>query len=172
MINIMDTRNLKHILKNCTHPYVLMLIGPPLSGKDTVLKELNLDAVMISRDQILLDVSQTDDYNLAFNTVNQKEVYKKLNSLLVDTGRSDKNAIINMTHMSRKRRIYNLKFFPDHYKIAVIFPQLSDEEYKRRNQKRNEEENKFIPDHVIKSMISSYQTVDKQEEGFDKVISL
>ena len=155
-------------------PWVMVLIGPPLSGKDTWIRnnpELK-DAVMISRDQILLDVSQTDDYNLAFKTVNQKEVDKKLNSLLVDTGRSDKNAIINMTHMARKRRTYNLKFFPNHYKIAVIFPQLSDEEYKRRNQKRNEEENKFIPDHVIKSMISSYQTVDKQKEGFDKVISL
>lgn len=155
-------------------PWVMVLIGPPLSGKDTWIRnnpELK-DAVMISRDQILLDVSQTDDYNLAFKTVNQKEVDKKLNSLLIDTGRSDKNTIINMTQMARKRRTYNLKFFPNHYKIAVIFPQLSDEEYKRRNQKRNEEENKFIPDHVIKSMISSYQTVDKQKEGFDKVISL
>ena len=148
----MEIKKLKHILKNCPQPFVLMMIGPPLSGKDTVIRELGIDAVMISRDQILLDVSETDDYNLAFSTVNQKEVDKELNSLLVDTGRSDKNAIINMTHMVRKRRMYNLNFFPNHYKIAVIFPHLSDEEYRKRNQKRNKEENKFIPDQVIKNM--------------------
>jgi len=167
----MDTRNLKHILKNCPQPYILMLIGPPLSGKDTVLKELNLDAVMISRDQILLDVSETDDYNLAFNTVNQKEVDKRLNSLLIDTGKSDKNAIINMTHMVRKRRMYNLNFFPNHTKIAIVFPILSDEEYKRRNEKRLIEEKKSIPDHVIKRMISQFQDI-RHEEGFDKIITL
>jgi len=52
----MDTRKLKHILNTCSQPYILMLIGPPLSGKDTALKQMNLDAVMISRDQILMDV--------------------------------------------------------------------------------------------------------------------
>jgi hypothetical protein len=55
--------------------------------------------------------------------------------------------------------------------LGVIFPILSDEEYVIRNQKRIDEENKNIPMSVIKSMISSYQTISPQE-GFNKVISL
>ena len=77
-----------------------------------------------------------------------------------------------MTHMASKRRKQNLNYFSDdYYKLAVIFPILSDEEYKRRNDKRIQEENKDLPMHVIKSMISSYQPI-KETEGFDRVISL
>ena len=77
-----------------------------------------------------------------------------------------------MTNMTRKRRISNLDYFGDeYYKVAVIFPILDESEYERRNLKRKEEEHKWIPPHVLKSMISSYQSVTK-EEGFDKIISL
>lgn len=161
-------------IKQLKEPWVMILIGPPMSGKDTWIKsnpELE-DAVMISRDQILLDVWGSDNYDEAFSNADQKLVDRKLNQLLVETGKSEKNAIVNMTHMGRKRRKNNLSFFPNHNKIAVIFPILSDEEYERRNKKRQKEENKYIPPKVLKSMISSYQTVDKKEEGFNKVISL
>lgn len=161
-------------LSKIKEPWVLVLIGPPMSGKDTWIKNQNFkeDTVIISRDQILLDVWGKDNYDEAFEKADQKLVDKKLNQLLVDTGKSNKNAIVNMTNMTRKRRKHNLSFFRNHNKIAVIFPLLSDEEYERRNLKRQKEENKFIPLKVLKSMISSYKTVDKKEEGFDKIISL
>ena len=77
-----------------------------------------------------------------------------------------------MTHMTSKRRKYNLSFFgSEYYKLAVIFPILKDEEYISRDKKRTEEEQKSIPMSVIKGMISSYQPVNKSED-FDKVISL
>jgi hypothetical protein len=119
-----------------------------------------------------LDVHGSDDYNLAFKSVNQKVVDENLRKSLIDAGNSTENVIVNMTHMTRKRRIQNLSYFPNHNKIAVIFPILTEDEYKFRNLKRGSEENKTIPTHVLKSMISSYQTVDKNSEGFDKVISL
>lgn len=168
----MDTRKLKHILNTCSQPYILMLIGPPLSGKDTALKQMNLDAVMISRDQILMDVYGSDNYDEAFKNVNQKEVDRVLISTIQKAVKEKKNVIINMTNMTRKRRTYNLGFFSDdYYKVAVIFPILDEAEYERRNLKRKEEESKWIPPHVLKSMISSYQSVTK-EEGFDKIVSL
>ena len=77
-----------------------------------------------------------------------------------------------MTNMTLKRRRATLNYFSDYYyKVAVIFPILSDEEYKTRNDKRIVEENKDLPMHVIKNMISSYQPIST-EEGFDEVISL
>jgi predicted kinase len=162
-------------IKNLPQPWVLTLIGPPMSGKDFWIKQ-NFDLneiVMISRDQILLDVYGSDNYDEAFKNVNQKEVDRVLISTIQKASKENKNVIINMTNMTRKRRMYNLDFFGDeYYKVAVIFPILDEAEYERRNLKRKEEEQKFIPTHVLKNMISSYQSVDKSSEGFDKIVSL
>jgi predicted kinase len=162
--------NIKHLKE----PWVLTLIGPPLSGKDTWIRN-NFDmneVVMVSRDQILLDVYGSDNYDEAFKNVNQKEVDRVLISTIQKASKENKNVIINMTNMTRKRRIYNLDFFGDeYYKVAVIFPILDEKEYERRNLKRKSEENKFIPLHVLKNMISSYQSISK-DEGFDKIVSL
>jgi predicted kinase len=161
-------------LDKLKEPYVIILIGPPLSGKTTWIKE-NFEPgsfELISRDQIVIDLHGKDDYNTAFKTVDQKEVDKILVNKISTSAKEGKNAIIDMTHMTSKRRKYNLSFFgSEYYKLAVIFPVLKDEEYVARDKKRTEEENKSIPMHIIKNMISSYQSV-KKDEGFDRVISL
>jgi len=160
-------------LDKLKEPYVIILIGPPLSGKTTWVRQ-NFEPgtfEMISRDEIVMDVYGDDDYNTAFKNVDQKEVDRILISKMRDAADQGKNTIIDMTHMNSKRRKYNLSFFEDHYKLAVIFPILSDQEYDLRNKKRTQEENKTIPFHVIKNMISSYQPI-KETEGFDRVISI
>jgi predicted kinase len=160
-------------LKKLKEPYVILLIGPPLSGKTTFIRNTFKDESfeLISRDQIIMDVYGSDDYNEAFNRVDQKEVDKVLVNTMISVSKSKKNAIIDMTNLSSKRRKYNLSFFDDYYKMAVIFPILDESEYERRNSKRTLEERKTIPMHVIKNMISSYQPI-KHDEGFDRVISI
>jgi len=163
-------------LDKLKEPYVIILVGPPLSGKSffykKFIKEVDSNVTLISRDQIVLDLHGKDDYNTAFKTVDQKEVDNILVNKISTSAKKEKNAIIDMTHMTSKRRKYNLSFFDEkYYKLAVIFPVLKDEEYISRDKKRTEEENKSIPMYVIKNMISSYQSV-KKDEGFDRVISL
>lgn len=161
--------NIKHLKQ----PYVLVLIGPPLSGKDTVLKQMDLsNTVVISRDQIVLDVYGSDNYDEAFKSVNQKAVDAELQRQLRQSSEDGRNVIINMTNMTSKRRSHNLNHFGDEYtKVAVIFPILEWDEYRKRNIKRQQEEMKFIPEQVIRNMISSYQPINPSE-GFDRVISL
>ena len=162
-------------LKNLKEPFIILLIGPPLSGKSTWIKNNfgdREDVKVISRDQLVLDVYGSDNYDEAFSKVNQKEVDRQLHQQMVDANNLGTNVIIDMTNMTSKRRTHNLSFFDkDYYKLAVIFPILSDEEYEKRNTKRSEEENKNLPMHIIKRMISQYQPISK-EEGFNKVISL
>jgi len=162
-------------LKNLKEPFIILLIGPPLSGKSTWIKNNfgdREDVKVISRDQLVLDVYGSDNYDEAFSKVNQKEVDRQLHQQMVDANKLGTNVIIDMTNMTSKRRTHNLSFFDkDYYKLAVIFPILSDEEYEKRNTKRSEEENKNLPMHIIKRMISQYQPISK-EEGFNKVISL
>jgi len=159
-------------LKNLKEPFVIILIGPPLSGKSTWIRNNFPTTDVISRDEIVMEVYGSRNYDDAFKNVNQKEVDRVLHKKLTEANRDKKNVIIDMTHMASKRRRQNLDYFSDdYYKLGVIFPILSEEEYTRRNTKRIEEENKNLPMHIVKNMISSYQPV-REEEGFNKVISL
>ena len=160
--------NLKHLKE----PFVIILIGPPLSGKTTWIRENFPTTEVISRDEIVMEVYGSRNYTEAFKNVDQKEVDKVLTQRFLDANLAKKNVIVDMTHMASKRRKQNLNYFTnDYYKLAVIFPILSEEEYVKRNQKRIEEENKDLPMGIVKSMISSYQPITS-DEGFNKVISL
>jgi predicted kinase len=157
-------------------PYVILLVGPPLSGKTSFYNDfvLNTDnnVTLISRDEIVMELYGSRNYTEAFQKVNQKEVDRILDKRLRESNSKKLNVIIDMTNMTSKRRKQNLNYFSDdYYKLAVIFPILKEEEYERRNNKRIAEENKDLPMHVIRNMISSYQPI-RDDEGFNRVISL
>ena len=153
---------------------VILLVGPPLSGKDTYLRSQDYsDFTMISRDDILMSLHDTNDYSEAFHKVDQKEVDRFLIQKIQDSIDNKKNVIINMTNLTKKGRNRHLSKFPnsDYEKIAVVFPKLDIDEYINRNLKRKNEENKFIPLNVIESMISNWEDVTP-DEGFDSIIKL
>jgi predicted kinase len=159
-------------LKQLKEPFVIILIGPPLSGKSTWIRENFPTTEVISRDETVMEVYGSRNYTEAFNNVDQKEVDRVLTQKFLDANAAKKNVIVDMTHMASKRRKQNLNYFSDdYYKLGVIFPILSDDEYERRNKKRIEEENKDLPMRIVKSMISSYQPITP-DEGFNKVITL
>ncbi len=150
---------------------VILLIGPPLSGKSTFIRENYPDGFVISRDDLVMEVFGSDNYTEAFRNVDHKEVDNQLDSRFKEGATKDL-VIVDMTNMVPRRRRASLRYFSsDFQKEAYIFPFLSDDEYKFRNDKRNKEEMKYIPIGVIKSMIESYvePTLD---EGFDKIIKL
>jgi predicted kinase len=150
---------------------IFILIGVPMSGKSTWVRENYPNTKVISRDDIVLEVHGSNDYNKAFNEVNQKEVNRILDERLLDASKSNEDVIIDMTNMTSKRRRSTLKYFTDFYKEAVVFPVLSNEEYDRRNKIRTVNENKSIPLAVLRTMLNSYQSPTK-EEGFDKITVL
>jgi predicted kinase len=153
-------------------PFLILLIGPTLSGKSTWIRNKYPNVNVVSRDEILMEVAGTRDYNKAFESVNHKLVDKVLAERLKESNDSKLSTIIDMTNMVVKRRNQTLSFFDDSfYKVAVIFPILTDDEYSERNNIRNINENKWIPPFVIKSMIDSYQE-PTTEEGYDKIIKL
>lgn len=153
----------------------MILIGPPLCGKTTWFNKNFKDkaVTLISRDAIVMELSGTDNYNYAFNTVDQRKVNQELERRIEKAVENKQNVVVDMTNLTSKRRKSTLSYFTDDYnKIAVIFPMLTEEEFKLRNKKREQEENKTIPDNVIRNMIASYQPINRQEEGFNRVISL
>ena len=170
---------LSKIISELKQPYVVLLIGPPMSGKtyevSKILEELpehNIE--VLSNDETLLEVyGSRDNYNEAYKNVSQKKLKMVFNKEFLDANKDKRNVIIDMTQMRSKRRKTNLKYFTsDYYKLGVIFPILSDEEYVMRNEKRTIEEHKNISMGIVKNMINTYQVVNEEDEGFDKVISL
>ena len=159
-------------MKNIKEPFVMMLIGPTLSGKSTYIRNNYPNTTVISRDEIVMQVFGSRDYNLAFKEVDQKEVDRLLATRLKEANDLKTNVIIDMTNMTVKRRMATLRNFDkDFSRIAVVFPILSDEEYTKRNIDRNAKENKWIPPFVIKSMVDSYQE-PTLEEGYNRIIIL
>ncbi len=153
-------------------PFIILLVGPTLSGKSTWIRNNYPNVDVISRDEIVMEVAGTRDYNKAFDTVDYKVVDKVLIERLTEANTNKTSTIVDMTNMTLKRRRQTLQYFDDgFYKVAVVFPLLSDEEYQRRNIDRNAKENKWIPPSVIKSMIDSYQE-PTTSEGFNNIIFL
>jgi predicted kinase len=150
------------------------MVGPPLSGKDTYLKNNDFnDFVVVSRDDILMSLHTTSDYSEAFNSVDQKMVDKLLNRKIQECIDTELNVVINMTNLTKKSRNRHLCKFPKekYEKIAIVFPKLDLSDYITRNDKRKNEENKYIPTSVVQSMIENWQEVT-EEEGFDTIIKL
>ncbi len=157
---------------NLKSPFVILLVGPPLSGKTTWINNNFPDTNVISRDEIVMEVFGSRNYNDAFRNVNQKDVDKVLRQRISDAAKSGNNVIVDMTNISPKRRRSNLSTFGKNYnKVAVVFPILSDNEYLSRNNKRIINENKSISLSIIKDMISNFVT-PSFDEGFDEIISL
>jgi predicted kinase len=153
-------------------PFVMLLSGIPMSGKSTWIRENYPDTLTISRDELVMEVAGTRDYNLAFKTVDQKAVDKLLVKRITDAATQKVDVIIDMTNLSKKVRSKNLSYFSDdYYKVAVVLPILDAAEYKRRNDFRLVNENKFIPPFVITNMMNSF-VVPTEDEGFDEIISV
>lgn len=159
-------------IETLKQPFVILLVGPPMSGKTTWINTNFPDIDVISRDEILMEVYGSKDYTEAFRNVDQKLVDKTLKERFEEYSKEGRDTIIDMTNLTPKTRKKNLSYFGKEYtKIAVAFPILSDKEYQRRNDYRQEVENKYIPQSVMKSMISSY-IVPTLDEGLDEIIIL
>lgn len=168
---------LKEILES-KQPYLVLLIGTPLSGKSTFIREHFGDEkyTLISRDEILMEVAGTRNYNEAWNILSakkggQKPVDKKLKYRLMTLAKAGDNVIIDMTNLTMKGRRKHLAKFPKHFKSAIVFEFLTTEEYIARNEKRESEENKSMTLPIIERMKASYQEIT-DEEGFDLVVKV
>ncbi len=168
----MTLNDINRFLVKVKKPFCILLIGPPLSGKDTLISNLEItDVEVISRDDIVLELCPSMNYNEAFKSVNQKLVDKVLKSKIRDSSSKGSNVIINLTNLRRKKRtLFLSNFSTDYTKIGIIFPILYLEEYAKRNEERNSQQGKFIPLSVIQEMVDGYESIDYSED-FDKIIN-
>ena len=61
-------------LKNLKEPFVIVLIGPPMSGKTTWIKQNFPTTNVISRDDIVMEVYGSKNYTEAFKNVDLQQL--------------------------------------------------------------------------------------------------
>ncbi|MCK9476317.1 MAG: ATP-binding protein [Candidatus Muirbacterium halophilum] len=151
---------------------IIVMVGTPLSGKSTYVKNNYPHYKVISRDDIIMELSNSDNYNDAWLNVDQKLVDKIYNERLNTLLSNNENIVIDKTNMNVKSRSKLISIIPkDYCKIAVVMPILSDEEYEKRNTNRFITENKDISYNVFRSMTDSFEPPTK-EEGFNYILNI
>ena len=103
------------IIKNLKEPFVIILIGPPLSGKSTWIRENFPTTEVISRDEIVMEVYGSRNYTEAFKSVDQKEVDK----VKTDKAKAAKTETLNKAtdHIDNHTEEFKTTF--DVHKVAT-----------------------------------------------------
>jgi predicted kinase len=153
-------------------PKLLLLVGLPLSGKDSLIRQLNLnDFEVLSRDELLTKDLPEKDYRDAYTAHDSKEIDKIFFREMDKIRLGQKNVIINATHLKIKRRRKVMLRFPDYAKICLLLPLISFEEFCIRNLIREKESAKKVPEKLYHEMLNLFE-VPTQEEGWDLIIDL
>lgn len=149
-------------------PKCYQLIGVPGSGKSTWVNSQNwaLTCAQVSTDKWVeiyaKEVGKT--YSQVFTDFMPTAV-DLMAKEVVAAREADRDIIWDQTSVSVKSRKRKFQMLPDYYHIAVVFKTPEHEELMRRLASRP---GKDIPDHVIASMIASFE-MPTEEEGFKEI---
>jgi len=144
------------------------LIGVPGAGKSTWIKNQDwaVDIPVVSTDNFVeaYALEQGKTYNEVFKDYMPLAVKLMANQALICAA-NGLDVIWDQTSttvLSRKRKFNTL---PDYEHIAVVFKTPEADELARRLASRP---GKNIPDHVIRSMLNSFE-MPTEEEGFKEI---
>lgn len=153
----------------------VVMIGLPMSGKSTFInnfKESNPDYVIISRDEIILELGQGASYSKAYHSVDQSEVDKVFDERIKNAVANKKDIIFDLTSLSKKaRRRISSKLTKDYSLYAkVVITDL--ETLIQRNKDRSEIAGKYIPWKVVSGMMKTFALPMYDEfEKIDYILS-
>lgn len=142
---------------------ITVLVGVPNSGKSTWIKQYTQGAVVISRDDTLMEYAQENGIEGNYSEVwksltdeDQKNIDKKVQEKFQNAVKEGKDIVIDMTNTSKKsRRKWLANVSKDYRKEAVVFVTTYDNIFER-NKIRAEETGKFIPEGVIDNMMKGF----------------
>lgn len=159
---------------NKTQPIAYILVGLPGSGKSTWMRSINQsdNFVIVSSDDEIERHAKSKGltYSNVFDSY-VKTATSLMNAKFKEAVAANQNIIWDQTNMTSKKRKGILQQIPRNYtKIAVVF-QIDEQELERRLAKREQDEGKAIPKHIIYSMAKSFE-MPSTTEGFDQIIKV
>jgi predicted kinase len=159
LIELVEDNFLKYhktTLMDTSLPVMTILVGLPGCGKDHYAKNMMPDTKTLSRDDILMNLSELgDSYSQAFAKVDQGSVDRVFEEKFKHFLNLKEDFIINRTNLSHKGRMKFLsraKGFKT--KIIVFLPEIQT--VMDRNAYRIRHEGKEIPWNIVKRMMESF----------------
>ena len=151
-------------------PKCYILIGLPGVGKSTWLQESqNFIPGFLSSDAIIEKIAR--EFGYEYDDI-FSDVVKFADRVFWDdvriAGGKRGNFAIDRTNLTRKSRKKIMDALPGYEFVAVEFAKPDETEWRRR---LNSRKGKTIPEHVLRSMESSYQPATL-EEGFSEIIEV
>jgi predicted kinase len=149
-------------------PKCYQLIGVPGAGKSTWVdsQDWTLPCAKVSTDKWVeiyaKEVGKT--YSEVFDTFMPTAV-ELMAKEVVAAREAGRDIIWDQTSVNIKSRKRKFAMLPDYYHIAVVFKTPEHTELMRRLMNRPGKE---IPDHVIASMIASFE-MPTEDEGFKEI---
>lgn len=145
---------------NVSNPMFIMLVGPPGVGKSTWCKDVlplivkGEEVVIISSDKYIEKVAEeqgktyTEVFQsaIAYASESSKQDFKEALEKKV-------HIVWDQTNLSPKKRKGLLKQIPNEYFPTCVYWVIKDE---AKWKKQLDRPGKFIPEHVLKSMLDNY----------------
>ena len=149
-------------------PKCYQLIGVPCAGKSTWIKNQiwALGLTVVSTDAFVEDYARSvgKTYSEVFTEYMPKAV-ELMAEQVVNARKLGHTIIWDQTSTTINSRARKFNMLPDYEHIAVVFKTPEHKELMRRLMSRPGKE---IPDHVIASMIASWEE-PTEEEGFKEI---
>jgi len=144
-----------------------ILIGPPKAGKSTFINSFDTEAVIVSRDNLVMKYGKGETYSEKWKSLSnseQSEIDKELMKKFHTAIKNGKSVIVDMTNMSGKsrRKWLNDNKVKDYFKIAEVFIEPKEVLMSRMTPDKN------IPEKVIDSMMRSF--VFPNYSDFNKIV--
>jgi predicted kinase len=149
-------------------PKCYQLIGVPGSGKSTWARDQQWfeDCAYVSTDTwVELEAERLGKTYSEIFTEYMPKAVNIMAAQVVDASEQGRDIIWDQTSTTVKSRARKFNMLPDYYHIAVVFKTPEHKELMRRLMSRPGKE---IPDHVVASMIASWED-PTEEEGFKEI---
>lgn len=166
-------------------PKLVMFVGVPGSGKSFAARKMMHNDVAaafrsgsdrpsqtyLSTDQFIEEIAR--DYDLEYG-----DIFKDLMPVAVKVMernlelaiQSDEDIYWDQTNTTRKGREKKLRQVPAHYeKVCVVIP--TPDNVRERLDRREQEDGKHIPEHVLESMLARWEE-PSLAEGWDRIVTI
>jgi hypothetical protein len=136
---------------------IVFLIAPPGTGK-TSLRERYAGYCVISRDDVLHQVTQKNNYREAWRIHDEQKlahvVDARLTANFQQAIKAQQPILMDLTNLTRKSRACWLKQLPKNYHAQALIVIASDQTLRQRNANR---EDKAIPNNILEQMLLSFE---------------
>jgi predicted kinase len=158
-------------LQSLPKPCFVIMVGLPLSGKDSLLRQLDTQTFqLLSRDAIMMELYGGSNYKEAFENQDAKKVDALFWQQLRQAVDKQENIVVNTTNLTTKRRRTLLDAVSAHYFICgIVLPIPTQEEWVKRNENRAVNENKSLPLSLYADCVEKYEQ-PLFFEGFNQLL--